>query len=122
MYVVTLSNGARIVVPGDTVDAARVNLLTLERDWLAQWTRPFSIILTKLENGFDFVGKSANLNRDLQHFIGERAMSIEQALKEYGCVLEKREDSFGDTKSGWWLDTVFIGSASDAYEEVLTGE
>ena len=30
-----------------------------------------------------------------------------------GCVLEKKEDRFGDTKSGWWQDGVWLGPKSD---------
>lgn len=28
---------------------------------------------------------------------------------ELGARLEKREDRFGDTYSGWWLDEVYLG-------------
>lgn len=31
-------------------------------------------------------------------------------LEEMGAALEVKEDRFGDTKSGWWLDGVFLGS------------
>jgi hypothetical protein len=30
-------------------------------------------------------------------------------LIDAGCVKEKKEDRFGETKSGWWQDTVFLG-------------
>jgi hypothetical protein len=31
-------------------------------------------------------------------------------LLESGAVKEKREDRHGDTKSGWWLDGVYLGN------------
>ncbi len=34
-------------------------------------------------------------------------------LEELGAVREKREDRFSDTKTGWWLDGVFLGPISD---------
>lgn len=45
-------------------------------------------------------------------------MTREQAttiLIEAGAKLERREDSHGETKSGWWIDGVFLSkNAVDA--------
>ncbi len=30
-------------------------------------------------------------------------------LKEHGAENVIKEDRFGDTKAGWWLDDVFLG-------------
>lgn len=38
----------------------------------------------------------------------ERKEAIEAALKEAGATLEKKEDRWGQTKSGWWQDGVFL--------------
>ena len=38
-------------------------------------------------------------------------MTDEQAIEkliEKGATHEKKEDAHGDTKSGWWMDTVFL--------------
>jgi hypothetical protein len=49
-------------------------------------------------------------------------MTTEQAtkeLREMGAELAKMEDRQGDTKSGWWLDGVYLGKkATDALEAV----
>lgn len=37
-------------------------------------------------------------------------------LKDAGAFREKREDRFGDTKTGWWVDGVFL--AKDAVDAV----
>lgn len=38
-----------------------------------------------------------------------------EQLAEMGAKLEKREDQNGETKSGWWLDGVYLAkSAQDA--------
>jgi hypothetical protein len=34
-------------------------------------------------------------------------------LRELGATLEKKEDRFGDTKSGWWLDDVWLAPKND---------
>lgn len=34
-------------------------------------------------------------------------------LIEIGATHEKKEDLLDDTKSGWWLDTVFLAPYSD---------
>lgn len=33
-------------------------------------------------------------------------------LIEMGATHEKKEDHFGDTKSGWWMDTVWLAPYS----------
>ena len=33
-------------------------------------------------------------------------------LKEAGAEIAKREDRNGDTKSGWWLDGVYLAQVS----------
>ena len=40
-------------------------------------------------------------------------LDAENRLREMGAVLEKREDRFGETKSGWWMDGVYLGPKSD---------
>ncbi len=40
-------------------------------------------------------------------------------LKEAGAVLEKREDRSGETKSGWWIDDVFLAPAKSPVDAVL---
>jgi hypothetical protein len=49
-------------------------------------------------------------------------MTNEQAaseLREMGAELAKMEDRHGDTKSGWWLDGVYLGKkATDAISAV----
>lgn len=49
-------------------------------------------------------------------------MTNEQAaneLREMGAELARMEDRQGDTKSGWWLDGVYLGKkAADALEAV----
>lgn len=37
----------------------------------------------------------------------------EVRLREIGAELLKTEDQFGDTKTGWWLDGVFLGPKND---------
>jgi hypothetical protein len=38
---------------------------------------------------------------------------VEQELRDRGAVLEKREDRHGETRSGWWLDGVWLAPGSD---------
>jgi hypothetical protein len=35
-----------------------------------------------------------------------------QMLLSIGAVKEKREDSFGVSRSGWWLDSVWLAPSS----------
>jgi len=42
-------------------------------------------------------------------------------LLEYGCVFEKREDNHGVTKSGYWLDGVFLGATPKQATEAIKG-
>ena len=42
-------------------------------------------------------------------------------LIEIGATHEKKEDSCGDTKSGWWMDTVWLApynSPKDALQAI----
>lgn len=39
--------------------------------------------------------------------------AAETELLAMGAERLKAEDRFGDTKSGWWLDTVFLGPLAD---------
>ena len=43
-------------------------------------------------------------------------------LEEYGATYEKAEDRSGDTKTGWWLDGVYLGEtvlgATEAIEDL----
>ncbi len=51
-------------------------------------------------------------------------MNKAEAIKrliEMGATHEKKEDHFGDTKSGWWLDTSWLapyGKPQDAIREI----
>jgi hypothetical protein len=36
-----------------------------------------------------------------------KAQLIEKLLAK-GAKHEKKEDQYGDTKSGWWMDTVYL--------------
>lgn len=36
-----------------------------------------------------------------------------QALVDAGALREKKEDRSGDTKSGWWMDDVYLATADD---------
>ena len=41
-------------------------------------------------------------------------------LREAGAVLEKKEDREGKTRSGWWIDDVYLGSdACHAWFKVI---
>lgn len=44
-----------------------------------------------------------------------------QQLKERGAENIKREDRFGETKSGWWLDETFLGKDPLVAIQVLKG-
>jgi isocitrate lyase len=41
-----------------------------------------------------------------------KAAAIEE-LREMGAECLKREDRFGETKSGWWLDGVWLAPTND---------
>lgn len=43
----------------------------------------------------------------------EQKQAAEKALVEMGAERLKAENRFGETKTGWWLDTVFLGPLSD---------
>ena len=45
----------------------------------------------------------------------------EKRLIEAGAVREKREDVDGKTRSGWWLDGVFLGRDAKTAFEGLNG-
>jgi hypothetical protein len=42
-------------------------------------------------------------------------------LIERGAVLQVAEDRFGDTKSGYWMDTCFLGKCPILALQVLLG-
>ena len=44
-----------------------------------------------------------------------KSQAIEK-LVEMGAVNEKKEDAQGVTKSGWWMDTVWLAPASKPLE------
>lgn len=46
----------------------------------------------------------------------------EVLLRDRGCTLEKKEDHMGDTKSGWWQDTVFLGTDPVIALEAMNGD
>jgi hypothetical protein len=37
--------------------------------------------------------------------------AAEQSLREAGAAYERREDRHGYTRSGWWLDEVYLGKS-----------
>lgn len=37
----------------------------------------------------------------------------ERLLMEAGATLERREDRNGDTRTGWWLDGVWLAPTND---------
>lgn len=43
-------------------------------------------------------------------------------LIEMEATHEKKEDSFGDTKSGWWMDTVWLAPYSQPLEALAVIE
>ena len=45
----------------------------------------------------------------------------QQILIEAGATRERRKDRHGETKSGWWLDGVYLGSSDAAAVEALRG-
>lgn len=42
-------------------------------------------------------------------------------LLEAGAQNAKKEDRFGDTRSGWWLDDVFLGKDPQHALQILKG-
>ena len=69
-----------------------------------------------------FLGDSGN---GFDHYIGvsmrmrNLVPSDFDRLVEAGAKLETKEDIFGDTKSGWWQDTVFLAdNTEDAWKEL----
>lgn len=54
----------------------------------------------------------------------DETMSKKEAtdrLIDLGATHEKKEDNFGDTKSGWWMDTVWLapyGKPQDALQAI----
>ena len=38
----------------------------------------------------------------------QKTESARAELLERGATLEKREDAHGDTKTGWWMDGVWL--------------
>lgn len=41
--------------------------------------------------------------------MSNKEVSMEKELREvWGASLEKKEDRHGDTKSGWWVDDVWL--------------
>lgn len=47
-------------------------------------------------------------------------MSHEELI-EAGCDFSKREDRQGETKSGYWLDGVFLGKTPRQATEAIKG-
>ena len=45
----------------------------------------------------------------------------EQKLIDAGAVRERRENEHGETKTGWWLDGVFLGRDARTAAEGLGG-
>jgi hypothetical protein len=46
----------------------------------------------------------------------KNAQTVESELRERGATLEKKEDRNGDTKSGWWMDDVWLAPKSQPAE------
>lgn len=44
-----------------------------------------------------------------------------EELTEYCAVYEKREDKNGETKTGWWLDGVYLGKTTKDASEAIKG-
>jgi hypothetical protein len=44
-----------------------------------------------------------------------------QELESIGAVKETSDDRFGDTKTGWWLDGVFLGRDSMTALQAVRG-
>jgi hypothetical protein len=42
-----------------------------------------------------------------------------QRLIDCGATFEKKEDNEGRTRSGWWMDTVFLGKTEQQAIEAL---
>lgn len=42
-------------------------------------------------------------------------------LLDYGCEYATAEDRWGDTKSGYWLDGVYLGSTARIATEAIRG-
>jgi len=53
------------------------------------------------------------MNADAKMTKAERKAEAVRELEAMGAERLKREDRFGDTKSGWWLDVVYLGPISD---------
>ena len=50
-----------------------------------------------------------------------QANLAERRLIQAGAVNKTKEDGFGDTKSGWWMDTVFLGDDARVAWSALQG-
>ena len=44
-----------------------------------------------------------------------------QELEKRGASREKREDRHGDTKTGWWLDGVYLGRTTEESIRAMNG-
>jgi len=44
-----------------------------------------------------------------------------EELIEYGCDYSRREDRHGETKSGYWLDGVYLGKTTKQATEAIRG-
>jgi hypothetical protein len=52
------------------------------------------------------------------------AISKDEAIKELkavGAEFARRENAHGETKSGWWLDGVYLGKDAASAIEALRG-
>jgi hypothetical protein len=47
--------------------------------------------------------------------------AAEIKLEAAGCTREKKEDQHGETKSGWWQDTVFLSRSPIQAWSLLNG-
>lgn len=47
--------------------------------------------------------------------------SAVRKLQAAGAKLEKREDNHGETRIGWWLDGVYLGSKAAEAMEAING-
>ncbi len=50
-----------------------------------------------------------------------KTLEAVKALEDAGAKVEKREDAQGVTRSGWWLDGVFLAPASIDAANLMKG-
>ncbi len=62
------------------------------------------------------------LTKKIQRELGiSKSAECEPLVRAAGGVHEKKEDRFGDTRTGWWIDDVFLGTNAQAALEAIRG-